>query len=77
MLLKTVELRPGDDVRLVDYGLTNASYRRRLLSLGLTRNVDVHILRRAPLGCPLLVDVRGISLMLREDEAALLKWERC
>ena len=41
----------------------------------MTRGVAIHIVRRAPLGCPLQVDVRGTSLMLREHEAALLRWE--
>ena len=75
MILKTKDLQPGDRVRLVDFGCTDGLYRRRLLVLGVTLGVDVHIVRRAPLGCPLQVDVRGTSLMLREDEAALLRWE--
>lgn len=75
MSLKTADLQPGDRVRLVDFGDTNMPYRRRLLALGVTRGVDVHVVRRAPLGCPLQIDVRGTSLMLREDDAALLSWE--
>ena len=75
MEIKTADLQPGDHVRLVDFGQTDVRYRRRLLSLGMTRGVAIHIVRRAPLGCPLQVDVRGTSLMLREHEAALLRWE--
>ena len=75
MIIKTADLQPGDRVRLVDFGQTDECYRRRLLSLGLTRGVNAHIVRRAPLGCPLQVDVRGTSLMLRCDEAVLLRWE--
>jgi len=75
MKLKTQDLRPGHCVRLLDYGQTDLSYRRRLLALGLTPGVDVHVVRRAPLGCPLQVTVRGTSLLLREDDVAALSWE--
>jgi ferrous iron transport protein A len=76
MRITTATLQPGDRVRLMSFGLTAEGYRRRLLSLGLTRGVEAHLVRRAPLGCPLQLDVRGTSLMLREEEAALLQWER-
>jgi ferrous iron transport protein A len=70
------DLVAGDRVRLVDFGTTNVLYRRRLLSLGVTRGVEVLIVRVAPLGCPLQVDVRGTSLTLRKEEATQLEWER-
>jgi ferrous iron transport protein A len=70
------DLIAGDRVRLVDFGDTDLLYRRRLLSLGVTRGVEVLVVRRAPLGCPLQVEVRGTSLTLRKEEAALLQWER-
>ena len=41
----------------------------------MTWGAEVLIVRRAPLGCPLQIEVRGTSLMLRVDEAALLCWE--
>lgn len=70
------ELVPGDRVRLVAFGETSALFRRRLLSLGLTRGVELLVVRAAPLGCPVQVEVRGISLSLRKDEACYLQWER-
>jgi ferrous iron transport protein A len=69
-------LTTGDRVRLIDFGRTSVLYRRRLLSLGVTRGVEVTIVRIAPLGCPVQINVRGIALALRRDEAALLAWER-
>lgn len=70
------DLTRGDHVRLVDFGDTNLTYRRRLLSLGITRGAEIRVVRVAPLGCPLQVDVRGTSLSLRKDEASQLIWER-
>ena len=74
--MKISELVKGDRVRLVDFGQTDLLYRRRLLSLGITRGVELSVLRIAPLGCPVLVEVRGTSLTLRKEEASQLEWER-
>ncbi|HRD68912.1 MAG: FeoA family protein [Legionella sp.] len=70
------ELEPGDKVRLIDFGLTETQYRRRLLSLGVTCGVEFSIIRVAPLGCPVQIDVRGTSLTLRKEEASHLVLER-
>jgi ferrous iron transport protein A len=70
------ELEQGDVVRLVGFGLTEASYRRRLLSLGITRGVEFLIIRKAPLGCPMQIEVRGTFITLRKEEANHLILER-
>ncbi len=75
-MVNMADLIPGDHVRLVDFGQTDALYRRKLLSLGVTRGVEIQVVRVAPLGCPVQVDVRGTSLTLRLDEARYLQWER-
>lgn len=75
-MLRIADLLKGDRVRLVSFGQTEPQYRRRLLSLGITRGVELTVVRLAPLGCPLQVDVRGTSLTLRKEEAAQLEWER-
>lgn len=74
-MLTTSDLKPGFRARLIDFGLTDVLYRRKLLSFGITRGVEVQIVRVAPLGCPLQVDVRGTSIALRLDEASHLQWE--
>jgi ferrous iron transport protein A len=70
------ELVPGDRVRLVDFGSTDMQYRRRLLSLGVTCGVEFSVVRVAPLGCPVQIEVRGTSLTLRKEEASQLVLER-
>lgn len=69
------EFAIGDKIRLVHFGSTQANYRRRLLSLGLTRGTELTLIRKAPLGCPIQVEIRGTALTLRTEEAALLEWE--
>lgn len=75
-MLKITDLTQGDRVRLVDFGHTDLLYRRRLLSLGVTRGVELLVVRVAPLGCPVQVEVRGTSLTLRKEEACHIQWER-
>ncbi|MDI9819172.1 MULTISPECIES: FeoA family protein [unclassified Legionella] len=74
--MRITELVEGDLVRLVDFGQTSLLYRRRLLSLGITRGVEISVIRVAPFGCPVQVAVRGTSLTLRKEEAGQLEWER-
>lgn len=49
-----------------------ALLRERLAELGFVPGTAVTVLRRAPLGDPLQVAVRGGSFALRRDEAALV-----
>lgn len=66
----------GTKIRLLDFGQTSLQYRRRLLSLGITKGVTVEITRIAPLGCPVQIEVRGTALALRREDARFLTWER-
>ena len=75
-MIHTTDLAPGDTVKLVDFGATSPLFRRKLLAFGLTRGALMHVIRGAPLGCPLHVVVRGVSLSLRKEEACYLQWER-
>lgn len=74
-VLKTADLVRGDHVRLIGFGDTNITYRRRLFSFGLARGAEARVVRRAPLGCPIQLDIRGTALMLRAHEAMHLEWE--
>ncbi len=75
MMKRIQDLVQGERVRLVDFGQTDLLYRRLLLSLGITRGVEVLVIRKAPLGCPIQIEVRGVSVALRKDEACHLGWE--
>lgn len=67
---------PGDKIRLCDFGQTPVAYRRRLLSLGLTYASEVKVLRIAPLGCPVLLEICGTAVAVRQEDACFLQWER-
>jgi ferrous iron transport protein A len=70
------ELLVGESARIVGFNGASPSYRRKLLSLGLTPGAVVHVARVAPLGDPMEVRVRGFSMSLRKAEAAALRVEK-
>ena len=47
-------------------------FRRRLLDMGVTPGANVYLRKKAPLGDPLEVTIRGYELTLRKDEAQLV-----
>lgn len=44
--------------------------RRRILDMGLTPNTQVFLRKKAPLGDPLEITLRGYELTLRKEEAS-------
>ena len=49
--------------------------RRRLFDMGVTPGATVYLRKKAPLGDPLEVTIRGYELTLRNNEAALVTLE--
>ncbi len=49
--------------------------RRRLFDMGVTPGAEVTLKKKAPLGDPLEVTIRGYELTLRKDEAELVTCE--
>ncbi len=66
----------GDSGRVVGFQAGGGAYRRKLLSMGLTPGATLEVVRVAPLGDPVEVRVRGTSVSLRRDEAAVIEVER-
>jgi ferrous iron transport protein A len=66
------DLSVGESAKVVGYGTAGAAYRTRLLAMGLTKGCVLKLIRVAPLGDPVKVEVRGYGLSLRKDEADAL-----
>ena len=66
------DLPVGTQARVVGYEKRPIAYRRKLLAMGLTKGTIFTVTRRAPLGDPVEMKVRGFSLSLRKDEADAL-----
>lgn len=49
--------------------------KRRIMDMGITKGVEVHIRKVAPLGDPVEVTVRGYELSLRKADADMIEVE--
>ena len=67
------DLKAGELAEITGYTLGNASYRAKLLALGLTHGVQLKIVNVAPLGDPFEIAVRGYHLSLRREEVCVIK----
>ena len=47
--------------------------KRRIMDMGLTKGVEVHIRKVAPLGDPIEVTVRGNELSIRKADADMIE----
>jgi len=61
-------MKPGER-RTVETVTAEGALRRKLLDMGLTPGVEVIMRKRAPLGDPLEIRIRGYELSLRKGEA--------
>ena len=64
----------GDTVRVVKLHGEGA-VKRRIMDMGLTKGVEVHIRKVAPLGDPVEVSVRGYELSIRKADAEMIEIE--
>ena len=64
----------GQTVKVVKL-LGEGPLKRRIMDMGITKGVDVRMVRVAPLGDPIEVRVRGYELSLRKADAELIEVE--
>jgi ferrous iron transport protein A len=69
------ELAIGQNAKILGLAKHAASYRRKLLALGLTPQTTLTIVRVAPMGDPVEIRSRGCNLSLRRTEACLIEVE--
>lgn len=53
----------------------SGAIRRRLFDMGVTPGADVRLRKKAPLGDPIEITLRGYELTLRKTEAACVMME--
>ncbi len=69
------DLKPGEEgvvARIGDRG----PMRRRIMDMGVTPGVLIKVVKVAPLGDPIEINLRGYELSLRKDEAAQIEVTR-
>lgn len=73
--MKTLrQAKIGDTVRVVKLHGEGA-VKRRIMDMGITRGVEVHVRKVAPLGDPVEITVRGYELSIRKADADMIEVE--
>ncbi|MGI5896621.1 MAG: FeoA family protein [Oscillospiraceae bacterium] len=73
--MKTLrQAKIGDTVKVVKLHGEGA-VKRRIMDMGLTKGVEVHVRKVAPLGDPVEVTVRGYELSIRKADAEMVEVE--
>ncbi|NPE29174.1 iron transporter [Methanococcoides sp. SA1] len=65
------ELEAGTKAKIAQVKGKGSS-RRRLLELGLLPGVEINVIKRAPLGDPIELKVKGYNLSLRKNESEMI-----
>ena len=73
--MKTLrQTKVGQDAKVIKLHGEGA-VKRRIMDMGITKGVSVHVRKVAPLGDPIEVTVRGYELSLRKADADMIEIE--
>ncbi|KJY83436.1 iron transporter FeoA [Vibrio galatheae] len=67
--MKLSQLHQGQKATIHGFCELSKDVRKKLMVMGLLPNTPVTLIRRAPMGDPLQVEVRGVSLAVRANIA--------
>jgi ferrous iron transport protein A len=70
------DLSIGEKAKIIGYSACNLLCRRKLLVMGLTPGTILKVIGIAPLGDPVQILLRGLTICLRKNEARILKLEK-
>lgn len=68
--MKLSQMQAGERGIILALDGLSDTVRKKLMVMGVLPNTEVVLIRRAPMGDPLQVEVRGVSIALRENIAA-------
>ena len=73
--MKIKDMDIGQTGKVVGYEGKDRTYRHKLLRMGLIKREEFKLLRKAPMGDPVEIELRGFNLTLRKAEADILDVE--
>lgn len=74
-MMKTLDTLKIGETGLVKKVEGDKKIRRRLFDMGVTPGTKVYLKKKAPLGDPIEITIRGYELTLRKDEASMVEIE--
>ena len=72
---KTLDLFAVGESGVVKSVVGEGKIKRRLFDMGITPGAEVYMRKKAPLGDPIEITIRGYELTLRKTEAACVNTE--
>lgn len=73
--MKIKDMEAGQRGRVVCHTGGDRDYRHKLLRMGLVKGAEFEVVRVAPMGDPVELELRGFQLSLRKDEADVVEVE--
>lgn len=73
--MKLSELKQGQTATVLAIEGLSGEVRKKLMVMGILPNTSVRLVRRAPMGDPLQIEARGVSLAVREKIAQAIEVE--
>lgn len=71
--MKLKEFKKGEVGVIERFDSQDPAYRQKLFRMGLTKNAEFEVVRKAPFGGPIEIEVKGSRVVLRSDEANVLE----
>ncbi len=68
------EVKVGETVTVTKLNGTGA-VKRRIMDMGITKGVEIHVRKVAPLGDPMELNLRGYELSVRKADAEMIEVE--
>jgi len=69
------ELKVGQRAKVIQLEVQNKEVRRHLLDMGLTRGVEVEVIKKAPMGDPIDIKIRDYELCISKENLNQIKVE--
>ena len=69
-------LEVNEKGRITGFADCEPAYRKKLLAMGLIKRTELTVVRKAPLGDPIEIQIKDYNLSLRRDEAKAVLVER-
>ncbi len=73
--MKIKDMKIGETGKVTAYAGKDKRYRHKLLRMGLNKGAEFKLVRKAPMGDPLEIEVNNFNLTLRKTEADILDVE--
>ena len=72
---KTLDIFTIGESGIVKKVIADGNIKRRLFDMGITPGAEVYLRKKAPLGDPIEITLRGYELTLRKADAELIEVE--